>query len=368
MVLKAIETGFPMAITRFRYTAIALCSWLVVACTPDSPATSQPEEDKLYYVGVMQDAPSDPGQIYVWQEDVVSLWLDYLPFYSPRLTVKNELPYISGTQNVNGIFVSELTQDDLHIPLITDMKSTIVNNVGVFNNKVYAVGYTYNNQDLFQGKSVYWVNGVPVYVNLPVLSFDIVVDGNDVYVLGEYYHNSNSDSNSVIVKNGQLLYQLDKALGNFYDLMVVNGDVYVAGEYNDKGTLWKNGAIVDQDASTGIKSRYTHLAMADGNIYTTGYHWAAVDDKKVAFWKNSDLLYTFPDSEMIRVEDLFITKDRAYFVGDKIDQLNGNPIYHPACMRINDIDQNSPSYESVEVPLPAYSYQGGLTGVYVMSK
>lgn len=207
---------------------------------------------------------------------------------------------------------------------------------------------------------------MPVYINLPVWSFDIAVDGSDVYVLGDDYQNSNV--NPVIVKNGQILYQLDKALGDFYDLLVVNGDVYVAGEYNDKGTLWKNGVIIDQDASTGIKSRYTHIAMANGNTFTTGYYWAGVDDRKVAFWKNSDLLYSFPESEMINVKDLFITKDRAYFVGEKIDKLNGNPIYHPACIRIKNIGQNSPLYESVEVPLPADYYQGGLTGVYVKSK
>ncbi|NJO91104.1 MAG: hypothetical protein HC831_20665 [Chloroflexia bacterium] len=57
--------------------AIALCAWLVVGCTPESSTTPQPEEDELFYVGLMQDSPTDPGQIYVWQKDEVSLWLDY---------------------------------------------------------------------------------------------------------------------------------------------------------------------------------------------------------------------------------------------------------------------------------------------------
>lgn len=66
-------------------------------------------------------------------------------FYSPRLTSYNEVLYVSSTQNVNGIFVSELAQDGLQVPLTADMESKIVNNVEVFNNKVYAVGYTFTN-------------------------------------------------------------------------------------------------------------------------------------------------------------------------------------------------------------------------------
>ncbi len=126
----------------------------------------------------------------------------------------------------------------------------------------------------------------PPDIDLEGSAYSIDIIYGDVYIAGDYYHDGDYYDNynvAVYWKNGEII-ELDGYKTN--NIFVDGDDVYVVGEYTlpngrYKKCYWKNGTRYDLDEE--ITSIYAH----NGDIYTTGQYYNEIEDRNFAcYWKN----------------------------------------------------------------------------------
>jgi hypothetical protein len=201
---------------------------------------------------------------------------------------------------------------------------------------VYIAGYIDNN-------AVVWKDGVPTFLtNYPATGYKgadalkVLLNNNDVYVLGIVYDSTATGSpidTIKVWKNGVVI----NAIGNpngFYNLDangfdVYNGDIYIVGVERDgvthiaRGRLWKNG--VASTLATGIydKAEPTNIKIASGDIYISGNaFYDLTSGKRAVYWKNGVINYlSSASSFQVNAENLFIDKNDLYFEGYEVTNI-----------------------------------------------
>ena len=171
--------------------------------------------------------------------------------------------------------------------------------IAVKDTDVYVVGEItdYQTQLLH---AVYWKNGVMHPLNygdsttFSSLAADIAVEGNDVYIAGEYdnfaYHGSNQ---AMLWKNGVPQSLSYNQFGSgARAVRVKHHEVYVAGysaidnTVSDIATYWKNGVAHRLENNTGF-SWAGSMTIKDSDVYIAGQTYPTVNGVNTAvYWKN----------------------------------------------------------------------------------
>jgi uncharacterized protein (TIGR03437 family) len=131
-------------------------------------------------------------------------------------------------------------------------------------------------------KATYWKNGSPVDVTDgihtgPAWAEAVVVSNGDVYVAGieEILNSAGGVQNLAprLWKNGVSI-PINAPTQSFYtsvSCLLVNGnDVYVGGQYNNAGALWKNGVLLDS-AKYAVAEHVSSLFLYNNtDLYASG--------------------------------------------------------------------------------------------------
>jgi hypothetical protein len=172
-------------------------------------------------------------------------------------------------------FGARVWKDGKEIKLVT---GSFANAITTSGNDVYIGGI---DNDF---KPVYWKNGIKTVMDAPptraVYVNGIAVQGPDVFVSGSYF-----DSKTYVPiywKNGKinlLPYKPSFYAAKETNAIIVQGsDVYILGESDNKGVYWKNGVLVNIPNAIEVYD----MAISGNDIYITGQ----TTDYHGAYWKN----------------------------------------------------------------------------------
>lgn len=166
----------------------------------------------------------------------------------------------------------------------TDESGVAIHSLRIFKGDLYAVGSMYGAQGW---DATYWKNGSAHSVATGMDSFgnDIIVIGNDVYIVGLQY-NANGHGVAKYWKNGEGIELTDgTADANAKGIVVISSDVYVSGE--DAGTLkiWKNNVPTSLGAIGASGTHTGSIAVINNDVYVVGYEV----NYEAKYWKNGKL-------------------------------------------------------------------------------
>jgi hypothetical protein len=142
---------------------------------------------------------------------------------------------------------------------------------------------------------------------------NIVVNGNDVYVLGGINWTSN------VWKNGTVVNLEEGEKARVTDMAVVGNDVYVSGYVNKNlpisgdqpvAVLWKNGVEINLCKKNQKGQAYSVFASGT-DIYVGGY-----EGYTATIWKNGTPIKLTNDSGSSSVNDVVVVGNDIYAVGE----------------------------------------------------
>jgi len=339
-------------------TCLALtCSALMFSCDrnggddPDNPDNPTPAQTHVYVAGNTSSSSYYTGPAVCWVDGVMQT-LDPDAYDAARaVCVKGNDVYYGGSDaNHNPVLWKNGTAQVLSTDYgcVTDLKTA--------NNKLYACGTV-------DDKPVYWVDGQ--MVSLPVdpqnewANYEphaIYVAGNDIYVVGTFYHYLSDGDGACLWKNGVLQKLSDKA-ADARDVCVIGGSVYVVGseEFNNgyhKSVMWVNGVIQDVQVTTPttFQSKAVALVEKNGKPYVIAEGW--VGDAWTGFYRGFEwqdgIAKELPGCT--RPKDMFKHGNDIYIVG-----IDGQYTHNPVLLKnLTKVKLNTPS--------PGY---GGAYAVYV---
>jgi predicted RecA/RadA family phage recombinase len=232
---------------------------------------------------------TDLGDAAYWKNDTLTILKNGSNSSSgTAIAVSGSDIYVSGISNgqpcywKNGTFVS-----------LGSSGST--SGIGIIGQDVYVSGSTSS------GTAVYWKNGIPVTLSPDSgtnYANDLVINGNDVYIVGDLHSNYFQTQIATIWKNGVAMNLTDGSRFAVANGICVSGsDVYACGgELDESGSYikaeyWKNGTrFILSDSScvsvaNGITVSGTDVYVGGNRtagkiISTNGYDTAVL-------WKNA---------------------------------------------------------------------------------
>lgn len=169
-------------------------------------------------------------------------------------------------------------------------------NIVVQGNDVYVVGVNRGAKKYGKTKGItLWKNGVAsnIYTEAGVSDPVLFVSGDDVYVAFETYDNTGSNPILKVWHNGTVSIFDNAPYANAIvrDIYVSEGDIYVLGElynsYSDNHILsfWKNGIRTDiVDGSH--KAFSVHIIVSGDDAFVTGYEMNDDETSIAKIWKN----------------------------------------------------------------------------------
>jgi len=138
--------------------------------------------------------------------------------------------------------------------------------------------------------AAYYKNGVRINLSsgsLNASAQNIYVFGEDVYVVG-YIINSAGIYNAVYWKNGVMttISSNNSTGGSIY---VDNGNVYVGGTENINGntiaTIWENG-VATNVGPPNLDSYCFQVITLNSDVYAVGYETDSAGNSEALLWKN----------------------------------------------------------------------------------
>jgi hypothetical protein len=184
-------------------------------------------------------------------------------------------------------------------------------NVDVVGTNIYVAGMDISGQNFV---AAYWKNGVKTQLsNNYSYTYDIFVNGSDVYVVGFEGLNTHYP---VLWKNG-VKTQLSTSPGEAESVFVSGSDVYVCGtEYlsttNSGKTvafLWKNGVKTRYGTSSGASSVFVNgydVFIAGYNLYNNG--------ASVTYWQNGSIPNSLLPTKGY-ASSIYVSGSELYMVG-----------------------------------------------------
>jgi hypothetical protein len=167
-------------------------------------------------------------------------------------------------------------------------------------NKVFVVGREAKGDFLVP---VIWKNGeksfLPAIADTDIDDLKVVVENNDVYVVG-VETNSNNKMSIVLWKNGvQSRFSEAANYAQINQMIVDNGNVYVLGIERLPGTddiykYWKNGVatpLINVLVSLNNdfeQNNISKMLVVNNDVYCIGYEWNASGTTQTGkYWKNA---------------------------------------------------------------------------------
>ncbi len=253
-----------------------------------------PANADVYFVGTSEYSTSSQNSFLptVWKNGVPTTLANPLAdnssFSKPipnAIAVHNGDVYVTGSAGIGTEVVAVYWKNGVEQKLANNDVYSTADAIAISGDDVYIAG-------IVGGKPTLWKNGVATTISTSSGEiFSIYIDGNDVYLAGTSYEQSNiSARTAVLWKNGQPV-KLDLSaagLGSEARKVYVKGnDVYVAGIVRNTTTylaaaVWKNGVptiLFEGGSTTGCDA--TDVAVNGNDIYVAGYV-----GNKVTLWKN----------------------------------------------------------------------------------
>ena len=145
---------------------------------------------------------------------------------------------------------------------------------------IYIVGMTKNSNN--NKIPTLWKNGVPNILpsdlNTPTFANKVAVSGSDIYVVNE-----NDFTRSILLwKNGIIVQTIPNS--RTHEIIVVGNDVYILGQTENTFKTWKNG--VETILTSNVNNNFVFkMKVVNGDVYAAGSE--RVGTKNIAkFWKN----------------------------------------------------------------------------------
>ncbi len=215
------------------------------------------------------------------------------------------------------------------LPLYKLNNFSMFYSVVVSNNNIFVAGIESNGSNNVVN---IWKNGQTLYTltDKPLQSWSVAVSGNDVYVTGNEYDETEINkivSTGKVWKNGQVLYTFsDKQQStNAASIAVSDNDVYVAGSENGIAKLWKNGQVFYTLSDEQNYSSAISVAISGNDIYVAGNENVGYEtiglNNAVKVWKNGQLLYKLANSygsQYTYASSMFVSGNDVYVVGDEM--------------------------------------------------
>ncbi len=178
-----------------------------------------------------------------------------------------------------------------------------VTNAAVCGNDVYAIGNCHADDSSLEDMWCYWKNGKFHELGLPFddgswcIPWNIAVDGNDVYVIGEYFQGV--DGYVCYWKNGEVVLMPELGKGTTWaNMYVLSGNIYICGSRIVDNSyyklfVWNNGTSYDMNDNLHTSVQSDIVVSDEGNVYICGSDgYGTGDDVNGAFiWKNGDRKY-----------------------------------------------------------------------------
>lgn len=180
-------------------------------------------------------------------------------------------------------------------------------------------------------RAVYWKNNALVYLTNGTdqsdfaKAIDIDVLGNDVYVIG-YQSLNGANAEARLWKNGvsQNLQDSNTGFSATKDILLDGNDVYVLGSVNDVQVYCKNGVLfnVPQPAASTGDLFYADKIEIDG----TNLAFAGQFLNQAAYMRNGVItsLTANPNGELGRLVDFKIINGEAFYCGQYADRSGSN--------------------------------------------
>lgn len=167
--------------------------------------------------------------------------------------------------------------------------------------KVFVVGTEKGQSTILP---ILWTNGeltnLPTVANTDLSDLKIIVQNNDVYIVGVEINLDTRMSSIVLWKNGvQSRFSQAANSLQIYQMIVDNGNVYVLGSERleggvDKFRYWKNGfatTIINSYVVVGNdfkENNVEKMVVANNDVYCIGTEFNATGTIRTAkFWKNA---------------------------------------------------------------------------------
>nr|WP_315253182.1 hypothetical protein [uncultured Flavobacterium sp.] len=149
------------------------------------------------------------------------------------------------------------------------------------NADVYIVGITRNSAN--KAVPTIWKNGIPSILpsdnNSNIVGFKVAISADDVYVINGNFDEANA---LLLWKNGIVTEIAKNAIG--VDLVVEKNDVYILGRIGNSFRYWKNG--IETILTNSLNNNFVdHMVVVNGDVHITG---AENNGSKVVvkYWKN----------------------------------------------------------------------------------
>ncbi|MBK9328489.1 MAG: hypothetical protein IPM95_04060 [Sphingobacteriales bacterium] len=168
--------------------------------------------------------------------------------------------------------------------------------------EVYVSGYRFDTTGSESIDGVFYKNLISTTIaspTAPLRNFfanDIMLDGDDIYILGTLSPLSSDSKKTVYWKNGTVNY-LDRGAGNSEatDLFVESRNVYVLvhdnlNAMNNLG-YYTNGRYVPVTSTQGTGNYGAEMFVRNGNIYIAGYEYYPDSDSTIPrYWVNNTIV------------------------------------------------------------------------------
>jgi hypothetical protein len=170
---------------------------------------------------------------------------------------------------------------------------------------IYLAGSAINADRIIGVSPVFWKDGAITQLISAVGENDdggkgrsIFVDGDDVYVSGEFFVPCSDDPNVICAqpaywKNGVRTDLPVSGVGGYaFSMIVSNGNVYIAGLDWLEPVLWINGVKTVLPVLEGARGGTAYKIVKDGeDLYIGGSSWINRDEgHRPAYWKNGSLV------------------------------------------------------------------------------
>ena len=248
--------------------------------------------------------------------------------HCPTLWIDGDLQNIGSVGNFNSATSVFVEGDDVYVTIDEHDKmncyiwkngekkiidgATELTSLYVKDRNVYIAG-SYNRQPTI------WINDDRQILSLENGCVnDILVYGNDIYAVG--YLESNVTYQAVLWKNGEV-ERLGSDISEANDILIHNGNLYIAGQDYNCATLWLNGQsnILGPDKSCAYS-----VAIFGDDIYVGGTGYEESQRRACSrLWKNGTPL-PFANEMGYQILSVVADSDKLYVAGTGKDR---NPIW-----------------------------------------
>lgn len=211
-------------------------------------------------------------------------------------TDSNRTLYVVGHTNIDSRNVATLWINNTTtlLPSFPDTQ-TEAREIVIDGNDIHILGVEYDNNDTHtNSKIVYWKNGIITRISDGFIGgyndIGLIINNHNVYILGRIY-----DGPNVIYKywkNGVPTTVFTASSGSIDDMTIVNDDVYMAGNSNDgftvvnKAQYWKNGVLIN--ITDGTNNAITQSISIEGSEVSVLFleHNPTTNKNDLKVWKN----------------------------------------------------------------------------------